>query len=815
MADYKYIEVAQPDRGLANHIPATDISPRHCSDCQNVFFEDGAIKKRFGYGAAKSKTNTSGAAATMTEEVLEMAMFDESLANANPSRRVLAITKSYLLQWDDANARWEMDEAGVSHDCNDATYPNAKITAACSVTFQTTGIGISDIYFTTAYPTDTSDHTYLVKISTASTPDIFQINKDGAGYGDATNCGDTYTDAGTGVSIRFGTTTGHTLNDVWTVKYDYANKPVLSAVTTPAPPVGTGNTYSLKIVIPAGYDCSSGYYGMFFTVSDEDASGDLQNVDTVSYWMYHSKSAGEDIVRQVTITACASNDDESSVQTPETGDYYNLAAGQYPDSTPITDAYDGQWNYYEWYLSEAEQAILSDAGWSGKRRVAFGIRDVNPGTYILYICKIRFSSRGGAGSASAIDTTDEVTTSRLIYGTVNSTVDLRLYYTNLNGYVRFVDSGANQSQILLNADDYNTAISYHRARALSGFGSRLHLLGTIEEDSGDDKYHLLRDRWCDAGDMDVWDTGTADYEDTVQSPDQIVNAISHGAYDFIYKESSISRTTWVAGEATVFDRSLAYSGDGLVAAKLLMALSANMYFVGQVGDFYRYPGVGDPDPTSGLAVRTEIKAALDYSNGQYRKRSFFLYIKEKNLLLILIPTASAYPDKAWVYDFRYDRWTKWLFSDGTSTNITAGTSYEGLRTANLVRGTQFGNSSGDFYEIDFTATNDGAKAIDANWDSKDFANPQKGRTEYTDWGGVYFEAKGASAGDTITVSYSIDNGTSWTACTAIALTATWARYRASFNINSQLLRIRFANSTISQSFQVRWFSLLWKEGAPY
>lgn len=95
-------------------------------------------------------------------------------------------------------------------------YLNAGDTIGASGTSQTTGSGLDDATFTGHF-TGTASTTYYVKIDATGTPDTFSWSKDNFSTTEATGVAITGNDQSldNGISINFGATTGHTLNDVW------------------------------------------------------------------------------------------------------------------------------------------------------------------------------------------------------------------------------------------------------------------------------------------------------------------------------------------------------------------------------------------------------------------------------------------------------------------------------------------------------------------------------------------------------------------------------------------------------------------------
>lgn len=97
-----------------------------------------------------------------------------------------------------------------------APKPLSAKTATIGAATQTTGTGLSDITSGGTY-TALVDHVYRVKITTAGTPDHFQYSVDGGAYGNDAAITGSAQNLANGVQVTFAATTGHTLNDVWTI----------------------------------------------------------------------------------------------------------------------------------------------------------------------------------------------------------------------------------------------------------------------------------------------------------------------------------------------------------------------------------------------------------------------------------------------------------------------------------------------------------------------------------------------------------------------------------------------------------------------
>jgi hypothetical protein len=132
--------------------------------------------------------NTGGAAGTL-----------EAYVAANPG-----VTSFRVYRKGGSNTGWR-----YVGDIDPDNVKNA-ITSAS----MTTGSGLDDITFSANSPTIVAG-TVGVKITVEGTPDTFESNFDGGGYGSSQTITGEWQYVGNGAWVKFEATTGHTLNDVW------------------------------------------------------------------------------------------------------------------------------------------------------------------------------------------------------------------------------------------------------------------------------------------------------------------------------------------------------------------------------------------------------------------------------------------------------------------------------------------------------------------------------------------------------------------------------------------------------------------------
>jgi len=774
------IIVKQPDRGLDKSQPATDINERFCSNCQNVYFYNGEIRQRFGWGSAKTIRDYWEREDVFPDEIGE----EITLLATNENNADLTSTTKYLyafslsdgFRYDATNDRWDCITQLYTNTCENAT----NFTARSGHGDITASDSYADGRMSAGFDNDASASFDLkVEIDGANT---FKWSIDGGvGWEDAgVACSVTPIQLSSGGTdycyISFSSADGHVVGNYWTCSYDYG-----------ANTVGTDATFyrqgskSIKISVHADFGTG--------TICTYDAgtglTGGLEYISHVRFWARSSVAldAGdlqiylldEDANHEYGVDLDGSRTTQDCpAMAVDTWTYCNIRFG------PLGPDYED---------------------------ILLGFRmATDKGALNLYIDSLEFVQSLGLDSD---DTESEATVSSSVTCSIGSDSYNRLFITNFTAghFVRYVH-GTGYLQLLQNGDDYNTTNVAHSARAISGYSNHANLYCTREDVSGTWKNYETRCRWCDLNDADVWDTGTSGVNSLVDTGGSIFNCALVGGSEYVFKTDSIVRQSHVGGETAIYNWSSVYQYDGLVAPKLLASAKNVVIFAGLV-DIYKFDG--QSIEIVGKQVRDNFYDALEYSSGQYSKRSHAIDIKKKNLMGLFVPEAAAYPDAAWVWDYNENTWTYWNFG---SFYITAGCSYERLTGHYLQRGTAFGTSTGRLYEFDFDSdgdTNDSGDdvAIDAYWDSKAFSHPELGLSHTTSWRGLKFDGYG----DEVDVYYSTDEGENWTWVDRIKMLNQWQRYYCDFSVDSQTLIVRFRNRYENSTFKIRQFELLYMEGS--
>ncbi len=841
MPNYEYMEVARPDRGLAGHIPDADISPRHCSDCQNVYFENGIIKKRFGYGAIKVTYDVYGDhdaghpnyPTGYDKEIADMAVHESNLNVSTPTKRVYAFSTNDAFYWNPANSKWFMCEKIIAADTETWTdwATSGWNRGAATKLIYTDGGGSQDDCHISIIDKTAGDMDLRVEIDGAGAPDTFKwsLNNGGAWVDTLepiTGLPILLTNAGTDYCyVYFSATTGRSVGDRWDITFHSDGDPLKVEEDNVVGGIPEGSN-CLKITVPQ--DAGSQYSE--FIAWRRYSAQDWSRVKRITFYA----KVSEFVLTSLTFNIRIFDDDASQYDAPMRqtgGPTVELGYGAVT-KVEHTGNITSVWTRFTVELDDE----LGGDYTSQDRLIAIWINANQAGTdWYIYIDALTFEEVEDLGLDSN-STKSYPTLSTSLVASIDGATESYIVTTNFSAthYVRYINNDVSNTRWFA-IDGANNATKgynnntngsdYHKAHALSGFAKRLQLLANNEKTaSGSAAVDMnLQVRVSNLLEAEEWAAGTAHTTFLADTSGRILNAKEIGGNNYIFKTDAIVQQAFLGGESVVFAYHTVYEEDSLLCAKAVIVLGDFCYWLGKT-NIYRFAGMNQMEPI-GDAIKTDLfsDSWLEKSNGVNHRRTFWLPVILKNLVLLCVPTGStaagahAYPDKAFVYDPHENTWSIWNFADGLSTSITAGTSYGGLVTAgtetNLQRSVQFGNKDGGFYEMGISEKNDGSATypITAWWTSKAFSG-EKGRTEYTMWKGVHFEAKG----DNVTVKYSLD-GVTFTTVQVKTLTSAWKRYYVDFPsaIGSQLMYIQFYDAAASSTFEVRWFSLETEEGSAH
>ena len=330
-----------------------------------------------------------------------------------------------------------------------------------------------------------------------------------------------------------------------------------------------------------------------------------------------------------------------------------------------------------------------------------------------------------------------------------------------------------------------------------------------------------RFRFGDTAEEDDWTTGVAGFIDCYDTAGGILAATILGPYLVIYKTDGIVLLEYNAAATPVFDKTPRITGSQFFATKAITSANNIDYYLAR-DNVYAFSGlheaqkIGDP-------IRDELLASLDFS----KKSECFGYIQAgKHRITFVVPAKAVSTYTYWyTYDFMEKTWSKGKWAD----YITCAGNYEGgavltwgqLKTVgtlwsamtgawgDLVQEKEdktilLGDSAGYVYQLADTLNNYDDAAIDAEWHTKDFALSPDYMARSMRYGKVSFVAYG----DRVSVSYSTDEGNTWTnLLTDQDLTNEREDYNISLNFSAPRCRFKFFDATSKKNFHISQVSV--------
>ena len=381
-----------------------------------------------------------------------------------------------------------------------------------------------------------------------------------------------------------------------------------------------------------------------------------------------------------------------------------------------------------------------------------------------------------------------------------------LLATNFNNEMVEWDGEASSVNTISNASSY-------RAKDLVPFNYRM-LYGHMEENG---EPVPQRVRWTEIGTYDNFTDGYAGFVDLVDTPGSIVAMEPLGESMVIYKDDSIVMCNWVGGK-NVFSFETRVSHVGLVAPRGVVNLGDRHLFLAQ-DNIYEFTGGRTVQPV-GEQIQKEVPQLIA---SEYIERSIATRYGDE--AWFIVPIEDEVPDTAYVLNWREGRWYKHdLTSTGLGTYVDAdivtigdldmeigdiGGRIGDLGGVSVRPRIILGDTDGYIYKMSSTKSDDAGTGITNYWDSKDFVLGEEYKTRYNRFRAIEFDAKG----DSLEVLYSIDSGESWNYIDEQVLTESYEWHTLWFDDSARKIRFRFRNKNTNESFSLRTFKIIYKEGA--
>ena len=328
-------------------------------------------------------------------------------------------------------------------------------------------------------------------------------------------------------------------------------------------------------------------------------------------------------------------------------------------------------------------------------------------------------------------------------------------------------------------------------------------------------------QWPDTAAPETWGSGNAGTLDLVEDGGDITGLGTLGDFITVHKDNCIYVGTLVTtSDIFRFDRKS--TGIGAASNDTIQNIpTGEQIFLARDG-IHLFNGITAPLIQS--PIMDEMREQM---NPQYIVKSWGLVVRELDEYWVGVPLGSdVEPTTIYKYNYR----TGQVYKD-SRTNICAASTYE--TSTQLTWNDKTGQWDSDlttWNDVIYSALNptvilgdntgittrrspvykDNAGAINSYWTSKDFSVSDLGSDEmgrYVRWTSIQVWAKG----NTLKLEYSTDQGLTWTTVATFTLTSVYpldtAPLYGYFDVLSTLIRFRFSNSVLNESFTLEKFTL--------
>lgn len=369
----------------------------------------------------------------------------------------------------------------------------------------------------------------------------------------------------------------------------------------------------------------------------------------------------------------------------------------------------------------------------------------------------------------------------------------------------------------------NTAVlggSPPLARYCVAYGGYLVLFYTTE---GGTTYYL-RARWSDTGLPETWAGGNAGASNLLEDEDDITGVGVFGDYITIHKQGSIF-VGYLVSTSQVFRFDRKNTGAGAISHDTIRNLpTGEQIFLARDG-FRLFNGI--TAPLIDNPVMDELRTQMA---PQYLFKATAVVVKERDEYWCGIPLGSqTEPETVYKYNYRtghvykdlhtnltilsqYERINKLSWDDKSNTWDSDTTRWDDVIYLALAPTVIFGDTVGNTTRRE-PIYNDSGVAISSFEITKDFTckdvNAQLPFGTLMRWKAMHIWAKG----NTMTLQYSIDHGTSWNNITTQSGGATFslpsdyppdsAPIIAYFDVVSTEIRFKFSNAVINETFTLK------------
>lgn len=345
--------------------------------------------------------------------------------------------------------------------------------------------------------------------------------------------------------------------------------------------------------------------------------------------------------------------------------------------------------------------------------------------------------------------------------------------------------------------------------------------------SGGNTYYS-RLQWSDTGAPETWSIGAgsnAGTLDLLDDGDDITGMANWGPYFTVHKRGCIY-TGYLVTTGSIFQLDRQSTGIGTAANNTIQTLPTGEQI------FLAYDGVhlfnGITAPLIESPIMDEMRQTI---NPQFINKSYGFIVRELDEYWCAVPIGSdTEPQTVYKFNYRthqvykdyrtnicygfpYDKTSQLRWQDKTTNWNTDPTRWSDVIYSNLNPTPLFGDTSGNMSQRD-TVNNDLSVTIDSYFVTKDFTSADiDGGNMGTlmRWTGMQLWALGNS----VTISYSLDQGQTWTALSQTNLNSNYPSDFSPlliwFDVLSQTIRFKFENNNSAETFMIKKFLILGQE----
>lgn len=334
--------------------------------------------------------------------------------------------------------------------------------------------------------------------------------------------------------------------------------------------------------------------------------------------------------------------------------------------------------------------------------------------------------------------------------------------------------------------------------------------------------------WSDIAEFDEFESGSAGFNLIADSQGPIKKLLRLGDRLSIYSDNSIGVVTNVGG-TSIFSFEQLIQNTRLLSPRTIVSLGPYHLYASQE-NIYLFDGsrmvrpIGDP-------IHKTYRQEISLENAVF-SHAFADIVKNTVFWTFPLTETSSvvYTCEYNIYDINRIDWSRSEYAHrptsrgffSRDSDLTwdsaqlVGLSWNDMSDAWIAGSFRadfpvrvFG-SSGKIFLDDGAQRSDDGEIVEFRWDSKDFVLPEAYESQHGRWTEVEIELRGSS----VDVSYSLDQGQTFTLQETLTLTSQWAMYKVYVDVSSRTFRFSLAKSGDAEWCEMRFFNVWVRPTSP-